>query len=148
MNLRKFSLVCLMFSAVLVSCNKDDNDPDPVEDRDRAEQEIADQQALKEYLETHFYNYEDFQNPSESFDYNIVLDTIDEANADKTPLIDSDLLETKTYNMKVWTITFIFLKVREGEKDQPKFTDSTFVSYRGELLDQSVFDSFSKSSLV
>ena len=142
MKLRKFSLVCLLFTAVFVSCNKDDDsNTDPIEVRDRAEQEIADQEALKEYLETHFYNYEDFENPSESFDYNIVLDTINEANADKTPLIESDLLQTKTYTYEGVDYNIYILKVREGEKNKPMFTDSTFVSYRGELLDHSVFDS-------
>ncbi|MGB7784539.1 MAG: FKBP-type peptidyl-prolyl cis-trans isomerase [Salinimicrobium sp.] len=143
MKLRKFSLACLLFTAVFVSCNKDDDnpDPDPVEVRDRAVQEVADQEALLEYLQTHFYNYEDFENPSEGFDYSIQLDTIDEANADKTPLIDSDLLQTKTYTFQDVEYKIYILKVREGEKSQPKFTDSTFVSYRGELLDQSMFDS-------
>ena len=142
MNLRKFSLICLLFSVGFVSCNKDDkSDPDTVEVRDRAEQEIADQEALVEYLQTHFYNYQDFENPSESFGYNIQLDTIDGANADKTPLIDSDLLQTKTYTYQDVDYKIYILKVREGVKNQPKFTDSTFVSYRGELLDQSVFDS-------
>jgi hypothetical protein len=35
------------------------------------------------------------------------------------------------------------LKVREGEGQQPKFTDSTLVSYRGELLNLSAFDNAS-----
>ena len=142
MKLRKFSLACLLFTAVFVSCNKDDNsDPDAVEVRDRAEQEVNDQEALLEYLQTHFYNYEDFENPSESFNYNIQLDTINEANADRTPLIDSDLLQTKTYTFENVEYKIYVLKVREGVKNQPKFTDSTFISYRGELLDQSMFDS-------
>jgi len=142
MKLKKFSLACLIFSAIFVSCEKDeDPDSEPVEARDRAEQEIADQEALLEYLQTHFYNYEDFENPSEDFNYNIQFDTIDGANADKTPLIESDLLEEKTYTYEGVDYTIYYLKVREGAKNQPKFTDSTFVSYRGELLNQSMFDS-------
>ena len=125
---------------VLFSCNKDDDGPREVPPRDRGEQEMTDQEALQEYLETHFYNYEDFENPSEGFNYNLVLDTIDAANSDKTPLIESDLLEKRTFTFEGVDYQFYVLKVREGEGQQPTFADSAFVAYRGELLDQTVFD--------
>ncbi|MFD2517868.1 FKBP-type peptidyl-prolyl cis-trans isomerase [Salinimicrobium flavum] len=141
MRLNKFLIACVFSTALLMSCDKDD-DPgfEPIPERDRTEQEIEDQEALKAYLETHFYNYEDFENPAESFDYTIRIDTINEANSDKMPLIQSDLLETKIVTRNEVDYTVYILKVREGAKDQPKFTDSTFVSYRGELLDRSMFD--------
>lgn len=143
MRLNKFLLAALFFTTVFVSCEKEDDDtPDVEPPRDRAEQEVDDQVALQEYLETHFYNYEEFENPPEGFDYQIRIDTIDAANADKTPLIESPLLETKTVLWEDVDYTMYVLKVREGapEKPQPKFTDSTFVSYRGELLNQKMFD--------
>jgi FKBP-type peptidyl-prolyl cis-trans isomerase len=140
MRLNKFLFAPLFLAVFLVSCNKDDDGPDPIEERDRAEQDIADQEALVEYLETHFYNYEEFENPSESFNYRVRIDTINEANADKTPIIESDLLETKTVSWEGVDYTLYILKVREGAEDQPKFTDSTLVSYRGELLNQTMFD--------
>jgi FKBP-type peptidyl-prolyl cis-trans isomerase len=124
-----------------MSCEKDDDGPETVPVRDRAEQEIADQEALQEYLETHFYNYEEFENPAASFDYKIEIDTIDAANADKIPLIQSNLLEEKTITREGIDYTIYLLKVREGVSMQPKFSDSTFVSYKGELLDQTTFDS-------
>lgn len=109
-------------------------------ERDRAEQEAEDRIALQEYLETHFYNYEDFENPSADFDYVIRFDTINEANAGKRPLIESELLEPKTVVRDDIEYTIYILKVQEGEKQQPKFSDSTLVSYRGELLNRRRFD--------
>lgn len=140
MRLNKFLLAYLFLAALLISCDKEDDNPEMVPPRDRGEQEVEDQEALREYLETHFYNYEEFENPTEGFDYTVRIDTIDEANADKIPLIESDLLESKTFAFEGVDYEIYILKVREGVGDQPKFTDSTFVSYRGELLDQSRFD--------
>lgn len=141
MRLNKFMLAFLFLGAlVVVSCNKDDDNTEVVPPRDRGEQDVADQEALKKYLETHFYNYEEFENPSEDFDYNVRIDTLDGANADKTPLIESDQLIPKTFAYEGVDYKFYVLKVREGVKDQPKFTDSTFVSYRGELLNRTMFD--------
>lgn len=141
MRLNKFLLACLFSAALLVSCDKDDDNPEQVPPRDRAEQEIADQEALQAYLETHFYNYEEFDNPPEGFDYRLEIDSIDAANADKTPLSESPNLQQKIVQWEGIDYTMYVLKVREGAEEQPKFTDSTFVSYRGELLSQKVFDS-------
>lgn len=140
MRLNKFLLAYLFLAALLISCDKEDDNPELVPPRDRGEQEVEDQEALREYLETHFYNYEEFENPTEGFDYTVRIDTIDEANADKIPLIESNLLESKTFAFEGVDYEIYILKVREGVGAQPKFTDSTFVSYRGELLDRSRFD--------
>lgn len=141
MSMNKHWFACLFLAVSLISCNKDDDGPETVPVRDRAEQEIADQEALQEYLETHFYNYEEFENPSANFDYNVEIDTINAANADKIPLIESDLLEEKTITREGIDYKIYILKVREGVSMQPKFSDSTFVAYEGELLDQTTFDS-------
>lgn len=141
MSMNKYWLACLFLAVTLMSCEKDDDGPETVPVRDRAEQEIADQEALQEYLETHFYNYEEFENPSSSFDYKIEIDTINAANADKIPLIESNLLEEKTITREGIDYKIYILKVREGVSMQPKFSDSTFVSYKGELLNETTFDS-------
>lgn len=143
MRFNKFLITCLFLALVLNSCSKDDDNPAPVPPRDRAEVELEDQEALMAYLDTHFYNYEEFENPTETFDYVLELDTINAENADKTPLSQSPLLETKTVKWEGIDYTMYVLKVREGAKDQAKFSDSTYVTYRGELLDQTVFDSSS-----
>ena len=83
-NLKYFFIALL----VLFSRCKKDN-PDQVEEiRDLSEQTIADNLALIEYLETHFYNYDDFENNPDKYPIEITLDTITEDNINKTPLID------------------------------------------------------------
>lgn len=144
MNLKKFLFLPVFAAVFLISCEKDDEggtEPDPP--RDRGEQEIDDQAALDAYLDTHFYNYEDFENPPADFNYRIVIDTINAANADKTPLSQSPLLETKSFTYQEVDYTFYLLKVREGAENQyqPKFSDSTYVAYNGALLDRTTFDS-------
>jgi len=131
----------LFLAVFAISCDKDDDDgPEIIPPRDRAEQEADDQVALLEYLETHTFNYEEFENPSESFDYVIRFDTIHEINADKIPLIDSEFLKERTLTRHDVEYKYYVLKIREGEREQPKFTDSTYVSYKGELLDRTRFD--------
>ncbi|WP_339655992.1 FKBP-type peptidyl-prolyl cis-trans isomerase [uncultured Salegentibacter sp.] len=141
MRLNKFFILSLISASTLISCNDDDNRNTPqIEERDPEEQALTDADSINNFLDTHFYNYEEFENPSDDFDYMVRLDTIAGENADKTPLSEEENLIMKTvvnndveYNMYV-------LKVREGEGQQPKFTDSTLVSYRGELLNLTAFD--------
>ncbi len=138
-------IICLL-AVFTYSCNKDDNSPEITPPRDRGEQAIEDDQALIAYLSTHFYNYEEFENPSENFDYVVRLDTIAGENSDKTPIIDSDKLLTKTVNFEGVDQQLYVLKVREGEGEKPHFTDSTLVAYKGQLLNDNVFDSNLQSS--
>ena len=68
-----------------------DNDDDSSQDnfipaRDRAEENIDSTLEVERYLTTHFYNYEEFENPPAGFDFKIRFDTIAGANADKIPL--------------------------------------------------------------
>lgn len=143
MRLNKFLLLSILISVFTVSCDKDDDPtPEPVPPRDRGEQEINDQVALQEYLDTHFYNYEEFENPPADFDYAIRIDTINAANSDKTPLSESPNLEKKTFNFQDVDYQLYILKVREGatEQPQPKFSDSVYAAYNGSLLNRTQFD--------
>ena len=141
MKLKSLFLTGIILSMALVSCSDEDDDGvEDVPERDKGEQAIEDDQALKAYLETHFYNYADFENPDEDFDYIVRFDTIAGENADKTPIIESDKLIQKKYNKDDVDYNIYVLKVREGVGEQPTFADSTLVTYRGELLDHSTFD--------
>lgn len=139
MKLSKLFIFCLT-AGLILSCNKNDDDIETTPPRDRGEQAIEDDQDLVDYLSTHFYNYEEFENPSENFDYVVRFDTIQGENANKTPIIESDKLITKTVNYEGVDQQLYILKVREGEGQKPHFTDSTLVAYQGELLNSSVFD--------
>jgi hypothetical protein len=100
-------------------------------------------------LETHFYNYESFQNPPVGFDFKVRVDTLAGDNANKTPLsqmmqsetieIDSDYygLDTK----EVVSHTYYYLVVREGASGvSPTVADSTLIKYEGSFLNGKSFD--------
>ena len=142
MRLTKLFILITFLSITVVSCKKDDDGSDVIEPvlRDKAEQAIADDEAIIAYLQTHFYNQEDFENPSEGFDKVIKFDTISGENANKTPLIESDLLTSKVITRDEVDYKIYILKVREGAGDKPTFADSTYQNYRGELLNGVKFD--------
>ncbi|WP_037319895.1 FKBP-type peptidyl-prolyl cis-trans isomerase [Salegentibacter sp. Hel_I_6] len=141
MQLNKFFILSFIFALTLISCGDDDNNnPREIEVRDPEEQALTDADSINNFLDTHFYNYEEFENPDEDFDYMVRFDTIAGDNADKRPLSEEEnLIMKKVVNNDVEYNMYV-LKVREGEGQQPRFTDSTLVSYRGELLDLSAFD--------
>lgn len=142
MRLKGFLLMGLVFLLVFAgSCKKDDDNSFPViPERDRAEQTLIDDDSLRSFLETHFYNYEEFQSPPAGFDYKVRFDTIAGENSDKTPIMESPLLEEKEVTWDDVDYTVYILKIREGEGTQPTFADSTYVTYRGQLLNGEIFD--------
>lgn len=142
MKINRLLLLALL-SGIIISCNKndDDNDVEIIPARDRGEVALENDQEILDYLSTHFYNYEEFESPSEDFDYVIDVDTIAGENADKQPLIDSELLETVTVNYQGIDEKLYVLKIREGEGQAPHYTDSIFLSYQGQRLDGEIFDS-------
>ncbi|CAL67362.1 FKBP-type peptidyl-prolyl cis-trans isomerase [Christiangramia forsetii] len=139
MRINKLLLICLTAFLVFSCDNDDDNTTEVVPPRDRGEVAIEDDQALIDYLSTHFYNYEEFESQPE--DFVLKFDTISGVNSDKTPIIDSDKLITRTVNFQGVDQQLYILRVREGEGERPKFSDSTYVTYQGELLNENIFDS-------
>jgi len=139
-------LVLLLF---LLACSNDDTgDFVVVPPRSLAEVEAEDDAAIIAYLETHFYNYEEFQSPPPDFDFKIVLDTIAGANADKIPLIDQVSSATRSVQAGEFFLesdetldhTFYYLEARSGIGANPTVADSVYVRYRGSLLDGIPFD--------
>ena len=140
--MNKFNIFLLLISSLLLSCNKDDDNT--IEIRDYSDQVIADEQSIEEYLKSHYYNYEDF-NSLNSFevDIKVRIDTITDVTANKTSLFDQ--VNVKTINVpdsegidvphKLY-----YIIAREGIVSNPSAVDSVFVTYRGMLTDNSVFD--------
>ena len=134
-------LLCALIVGGVFSCGNDDNGFETIPPRDRGEEAVNAEAELVEYLQTHFYNYEEFETPPTGFDFEVVIDTIAGDNADKIPLINQ--VETKvvtdreeedvTYNLYI-------LKALQGEGSSPTFVDSTLVTYRGTLLNGTQFD--------
>ncbi len=140
----------MMITLVLSSCSSDDESGIVViPPRELAEVAAENDAEIKEFLETHFYNYEEFDNPPADFDFKIVLDTIAGDNATKTPLInqveslavsvnsdDFGLEDNTTVNH-----TLYYLSARDGgSATSPTVADSTLVRYEGSFLDGTLFD--------
>ena len=141
MRLARLVIFSVLLSIFFISCKSDDdNGVEIIPPRDQGEQSIADDEAIISYLKTHFYNKEDFDNPSNGFDYKIRFDTIAGENSNKTPLMDSDLLSSEIITRNEVNYTIYILKIREGAGAHPTFADSTFQNYKGELLNRTIFD--------
>ena len=141
--MNKFTIYLLLTFTLLVSCNKDDDD-NTVEIRDYSEQVVTDEQTIEEYLKSHYYNYEDF-NSSNSFevDTKVRIDTITDATANKTPLFDQVKIKTINVSDSDGIETphkLYYIIAREGTISNPSIVDSVYITYKGMLTDNSIFD--------
>lgn len=143
----------LVAAALLTGCKKDENNVlqgEVVPPRDLSEVAAEDEATLQEFLQTHFYNYEEFQAPPADFDYKIRIDTLAGDNAGKTPLIDQ--VQSRSIQVTEQQIgvgdsetpishTLYYLTARAGQGVSPTIGDSVLVRYEGTYLDGRGFDS-------
>jgi len=142
-SMNKFYIYFSFIFILLLSCNKDDDD-NTIVIRDYSEQVVDDEQTIEEYLKSHFYNYEDFEN-SNSFEVNIKvrIDTITDVTANKTPLYDQVKIKTINVSNSEGIETphrLYYIIAREGMVSKPSIVDSVYVTYKGMLTDNYVFD--------
>ena len=140
--MNKFNIYLLLVFSLLLSCNKDDDDT--IEIRDYSEQVITDEETIEAYLKSHYYNYEDF-NSLNSFevDIKVRIDTISDQTANKTPLFDQ--VNVKTINVPdsdgiETPHKLYYIIAREGIVTNPSIVDSVYITYKGMLTDNYVFD--------
>lgn len=140
MKSKKLGISLVLAAMAIISCSKDDGGGvEPTPERDRTEVQAESDSTITAYLQTHFYNYEEFDNPSEDFDYKIRFDTISSDTLGLIPL--SDQVLKKDLVRDDITYELYILKAREGMGEQPHFADSTFVIYAGNILnDDDLFD--------
>ena len=144
-HISKSGTLAMLLAFSLSSCGSDDNNTtEPVELRDFSEQSITDDALLVDYLSNHFYNYEDFPRADDTV-VTISIDTISGDNADKTPMIDQVQqlsVPITDANGVVTKHTLYYLVAQQGSELEKKssIVDSTYVSYRGELLTGTIFD--------
>jgi len=148
--MRIFGIALITLIAIqFTSCKKDDGtDVITVPPRMLSEVALENDAEIREYLQSHFYNYEEFANPPADFNYKIVLDTIAGSNADKTPLLDQVESVTLSVSSDVFGLdddedvdhTLYYLSARDGLGGSPTPADSTFLRYEGSLLDGTLFD--------
>lgn len=147
MKINRIGLATIGALVFLGSCKKDDNGG-TIEVRDPVEVAAENDADIREYLSTHFYNYEEFEAAAGAdntdFDFRIVIDTIAGENSNKTSLMEQ--VEVKTVAVEISTDETLdhnlyYLVARQGDASiAPKTTDSTLVRYKGFLLTDYVFD--------
>ncbi len=127
------------------SCNNDDDNNNEEEVRDVEEVTLENDAEIVEYLETHFYNYEEFQNPEPDFDFIVTLDTIAGENADKTPLMDQVITSTivlQDSDDNDVMFKYYHIEAIEGLGGSLTISDSAYARINGLLLDGTVFEEF------
>lgn len=128
----------------LISCEKDDEGNKSAPVRPLAEVAAENQRDIENYLNTHFYNYEEFENPPQNFDFKIKINPIEGENASKKPLM-RDVKEV-TINISDDDETNIphklyTLNIRDGAgKNRATIADSVYLRYTGQLLKGTEFD--------
>lgn len=138
----------LVLTLLIWSCKKDDGITNPivVPPQTLTETAAENDTEIKTFLQTHFYNYEEFENPPADFDFKIKLDTIAGDNSGKTPLVDqvqSVSINVLSSDDAVGLVphTLYYLEARPGTTDEsPTIGDNAFVQYEGSLLDGLTFD--------
>ena len=89
--MRKFFQILLynfFLISLIYSCSSDSSEEEVVPPKDIGPQYTTENDSIIEFLQTHFYNYEDFENLSSNQKVELVIDTIDGDNSTKTPLYD------------------------------------------------------------
>lgn len=137
----KYALAILVIIlTVTVSCKKDDPGVEVIPPRDRGEEAIRAQAEIEEFLETHFYNYEDFEADPQNF--KLKFDTIAGDNASKIPLIGQvDFINVDDVVDTDVVYKLYYLNVHEGGGERPNFSDYTINTYDGRLMNLDLFDS-------
>ena len=155
----KFRITLLLvfgFLLIFNSCDKDDdNGITLVPARDRAEQQLVDNDSLLGYFETHYYNAADFM-PGENYEVSdIILSELPkDENGNYLDLPDPernrlliDELNDPNGKLIMYSTTFqeaeydyYVLKLNEGGGNDVYHTDNIKINYEGRLQDQSIFD--------
>lgn len=148
--MKKF-LVVLICMGLLAACGDDDDGlvGEVIPPRLLSEVAPENDEEIQEFLQTHFYNYEEFQAPPPDFDFRVRIDTIAGDNSGKTPLIQQAESLTINVSSEQFNLgdeeedvphTLYYIQVREGAGSSPTVADSTLLKYEGSLLNGNQFD--------
>jgi len=142
MRIRKIALFILGLSVGFLSCKKDSNSSSTVEERDRTEQQIIDNDSIVGYLETHYYNSSDFgvSNPNPSLNDLVITELAEGETVPDGYTLLKDAVETKSVVFAETDYEFYILKLNQGGGDSPTFADKVRVNYEGRLLNETIFD--------
>ncbi|PKA96944.1 hypothetical protein B0O79_0590 [Flavobacteriaceae bacterium MAR_2009_75] len=150
-------VVLLAFASVICSCSDDDDAGVTIEPaRPLSEVLVEDEAEIQEYLSTHYYNYEEFDNPTDDFDYKIDLMEIPEGDTTNIrPL--SEFVETIEVDVpsshffiegedETVAHKLYYVIAREGKGETLTVADSAFARYEGQLLSGDIFDNSRENS--
>ena len=143
MKLGNPALYILCFTLGFLSCKKNSSTAvTPVVTKDRAEQQIIDNDSIVVYLTTHYYNKSAFVGNADPKMSDLKINKVTSAMAISS---DADSLlinavETKTVTYAATDYQFYILKLNQGGGDTPTFADQVRVNYEGRLLDETLFD--------
>ncbi|WP_299399643.1 FKBP-type peptidyl-prolyl cis-trans isomerase [uncultured Gelidibacter sp.] len=151
MKLKTYVLSALCFLALLSSCKKDDDAIVQIEERDRAEQQLADFDSLKVYLQTHYYNRATFEQPGNHKISELIINELPKdasgnylalPDPDKNQLLSEavDINNPKTTTYLDTEYQYYILKLNEGGGVNPNFSDLVRLNYNGFLPDGTSFD--------
>jgi len=140
-RLDTFFIIILICS--FISCDEDNNPFEQPLPNDLAPQYAIENDSIIEFMKTHYYNYSDFENMGPYDEVELIIDSIDEENSDKISifnLVNSFDIELKDSNDESVMHKIYYKILREGTGDNPTVADSVFISYKGMLLDNRLFD--------
>ncbi len=151
MKLKTYALSTLCFLALLSSCKKDDDSFEEIPQRDRTEQQVADSDSLKTYLNTHYYNRATFAEPGDHTISELIITQLPKdasgnflpmPDADKNQMlsvaVDVDNPKTATYQEAKYE--YYVLSLNKGGGDHPNFSDDVRINYKGFLANGISFD--------
>ena len=139
----KFIFYSFFLILVVYSCKKDDSSVDSVPVNDISTQYALEKDSIIEFLQTHFYNYEDFENLPNNSSVELLIDTISGDNSDKISLYDQVsnlMIDVEDENSEMIPHNMYYIINREGNGESPTVADSVFVAYKGLTLDNNTFD--------
>ena len=145
---------------LLGSCgNDDDAIGEIVPPKLVSEVVVENDEAILSFLKTHFYNYEEFENPPADFDFKIKFDTIAGDNAGMKSIFETENLNGVEFGMETISVssseftrtddevidhTLYYLIARQGILEgKPTIGDNVIIRYEGSLLDGTGFDASS-----
>lgn len=146
------ALIIAICLGVGISCSPDDPDFRPVPERDRAEQQVIDNDSLVGYLQTHYYNFSELEALDNITVSDIVISELPkDEDGNYLPLPDPNEnrilwddvnLVTKTTTFQDIEYTYYILNLNQGNgESSPNFSDNVRVRYSGNLQNDFIFDS-------
>ena len=111
--------------------------------RDYEEQRAADNDSIISFLQSHYYNYEDYANAASDERVEFTIDSLVNSPG-KRPMIEDVVeheVQVKDQDGNFITHTmYVIPNVRDGVGDSPTIADEVYISYKGMFLDGYSFD--------